>query len=45
MPDIRIDYAAKPAAYVDVVVDIDPSYAEMDAAIFKGVHTLRSDRI
>jgi hypothetical protein len=45
MPDIRIDYAAKPAAYVEVVVDIDPSYAAMDAAIFKGIHTLPCDRI
>jgi hypothetical protein len=45
MPDIRIDYAAKPAAYVEAVVDIDTSYAAMDAAIFKGVQTIPSDRI
>lgn len=45
MPDIRIDYAAKPAAYVEAVVDIDTSYAAMDAAILKGVQTLPSDRI
>jgi hypothetical protein len=35
MPDIRIEYAAKPAAYVEAVVDIDTSYAAMDAEIFK----------
>ena len=45
MPDIRIDYAAKPSAYVEAVVDIDTSYAAMDAAIFKGVQTLPSNRI
>lgn len=45
MPDIRIDYAAKPAAYVEVVIDIDPSYAAMDAEISKGVHTLPADLI
>lgn len=45
MPDIRIDYATKPAAYVEAVVDIDTSYAAMDAAIFKGVQKLPSDRI
>jgi len=45
MPDIRIEYAAKPAAYVEVVVDIDSSYAAMDAEIFKGVQTLPSNRI
>lgn len=45
MPDFRIEYAAKPAAYVEAVVDMDPSYAAMDAAIFKGVQTLPSDRI
>jgi len=33
MPDIRIDYADKPPAYVEVVVDIDPYYAAMDAGI------------
>jgi hypothetical protein len=45
MPDIRIEYAEKPAAYVEAVVDIDTSYAAMDAEIFKGVQTLPSDRI
>jgi hypothetical protein len=45
MPDIRIEYAAKPAAYVEVVVDIGSSYAAMDAEISKGVQTLPSDRI
>lgn len=45
MPDIRIDYATKPPAYVEAVVDIDTSYSAMDAAIFKEVQTLPSDRI
>lgn len=45
MPDIRIEYAAKPTGYVEVVVDIDTSYAAMDAEIFKGAQTLPSDRI
>jgi hypothetical protein len=44
MPDIRIDYGTKPAAYVEVVVDIEPSYAAMDAEIFKSGQ-LPSDRI
>lgn len=45
MPDIRIEYPAKPAAYVEVVVDIESSYAAMDAEISKGLRTLPSDRI
>lgn len=45
MPDIRIEYAAKPAAYVEVVADINPSYAAMNRAISKGVQSLPSDRI
>lgn len=45
MPDIRIEYATKPIAYVEVVVDIDTSYAAMDAEVSKGVQSLPSDRI
>jgi hypothetical protein len=45
MPDIRVEYAKKPAAYVEVVVDIDPNYAAMDVEITKGARLLPSDRI
>jgi hypothetical protein len=34
MPDIRIDYADRPAAYAEVVVDIDSSYAAVAARIW-----------
>ncbi|HEY1920509.1 MAG TPA: hypothetical protein VGH27_33490 [Streptosporangiaceae bacterium] len=33
MPDLRIDYPAKPRAYVEVTVDINEEYAEMAAQV------------
>ncbi len=38
MPDIRIDYADRPAGYVEVSVDIDRRYAAMSAAVAKQRH-------
>jgi hypothetical protein len=35
MADIRVDYADRPPAYVEVVIDLDHSYASMEAAIHK----------
>jgi hypothetical protein len=35
MADLRIDYADRPAAYVEVVVDIDPAYSAMTADVRK----------
>ncbi len=44
MPDIRIDYEDKPAAYVEAVVDIEPSYAAMEAEIWKPAPLMPADR-
>jgi hypothetical protein len=35
MPDIRIDYSAKPPAYIEAVVDVATPYAAMAAEIWK----------
>jgi len=43
MPDIRIDYADKPPGYVEVVVDIEPSYAAVAAQIWKPFNPLSAD--
>ena len=44
MADIRIEYADKPAAYVEVVVDIERSYAAMESKIWKPASTMPADR-
>ena len=33
MPDIRIDYRDRPAAFVEVWTDVDPNYAAMYATL------------
>ena len=44
MADIRIDYADKPAAYVEVVVDIEGSYAAMESRIWRHAPSMPADR-
>ena len=43
MADIRIDYTDKPAAYVEVVVDIEGSYAAMEAEIWRRDASMPAD--
>jgi hypothetical protein len=43
MPDIRIDYAGRAPAYVEVVVDVETSYAEMVAKIWKPAERIPAD--
>lgn len=44
MADIRIDYADKPVAYVEVVVDIEGSYAAMEWEIWRRASSMPADR-
>lgn len=43
-PDIRIEYADKPVAYVEAVVDIDRSYAAAEAEVRKSAFPLPANR-
>lgn len=45
MPDIRIDYAVQPPAYVEAVVDIDPAYAAMEAEVWKHPRPIPDDQV
>ena len=45
MPDIRIDYAARPPAYVEAVVDIDTAYAAIEAAWLKPPRLIPDDQV
>jgi hypothetical protein len=45
MPDIRIDYATQPPAYVEAVVDIDPAYAAMEAEVWKPPRPIPADQV
>jgi len=43
--DIRIEYTDKPVAYVEVVVDMDPPYAAMEAEIWKSALPMPAKRV
>ena len=45
MPDIRIDYTARPPAYVEAVVDIDTAYAKREAAWRKPPRLIPDDQV
>jgi len=45
MPDIRIEYAAQPPAYVEAVVDIDPEYAAMEVEVWKPPRPIPADQV
>jgi hypothetical protein len=35
MADLRIEYADRPAAYVEIVSDVDPAYAQLHQLVFR----------
>jgi hypothetical protein len=45
MPDIRIDYAVQPPAYVEAVVDIAPAYAAIEAEVWKPPRPIPADQV